>query len=183
MHSRLVQFFVMALMIAAIHRSDVFAQNSNSHFALLSDEQNGIVFFKDECKKNAFSLIFSFSQDLKDASSQGLALIDFSKNFKEDLKSNHDGLVYAYLEVQSSHKIGNRQIRIDYIAKKVSDDGGSDTDLDVPEQIEVLLLDEDFKRIFDVSGQSIEVMDLSKKTRTLVNSNLETSCLQTFKDN
>ena len=68
-------------------------------------------------------------------------------------------------------------------AKKVSDDGGSDTDLDVPEQIEVLLLDEDFKRIFDVSGQSIEVMDISKKTRTLVNSNLETSCLQTFKDN
>lgn len=182
-HLRLVQFFVIVLMISTLHHSDLLAQDSNSHFALLSDEQNGIVFFKDECKKNAFSLIFSFSQDLKDASYQGLALVDFSKNFKEDLKSSHDGIVYAYLEVQSSQKIGNRQIRIDYIAKKVSDDGGLDTDLDISEQIEILLLDEDFKRIFNVSGQSLEVMDISKKTRTLVNSNLETSCLQTFKGN
>ncbi|MBI3018497.1 MAG: hypothetical protein HYY61_01185 [Deltaproteobacteria bacterium] len=118
-------------------------------------------------------------KNLKDTSYQGLALVDFSKNFKEDLKSNHDGLVYAYLEVQSSQKMGNRQIRIDYFAKKVSDDGGSDTDLDIPEQIEVLLLDEDLKRILDTSGHHLEAIDGAKKIRTLLNANLETSCLST----
>lgn len=173
MHLRLVQFFLMVWVMGSVA---VFAQESSLRFALLPDEQNGIVFFKDECKKNAFSLVFSFSQDLKDVSYHGLAIVDFSKNFKEDLKSNHDGLVYAYLEVQSSQKMGNRQIRIDYLAKKVSDDGGGDTELDIPEQIEILLLDEDLKRILDMSEHHVGAIDTSKKVRTLINSNLETSC-------
>ena len=173
MHLRVVQFFVIACMIEC---GILLAQEGNARFALLSDEQNGIVFFKDECKKNALSLIFSFSQDLKETSYPGLTLIDFSKNFKEDLKSSHDGLVYAYLEVQSSQKIGNRQIQIDYVAKKVSDEGGTDTELDIPEQIEIFLLDEDLKRILDTGGHHLEAMDGAKKTRTLLNSNLERAC-------
>ncbi len=173
MHLRLAQLFMI---IFVIGQGVVFAQDSPAHFALLSDEQSGVVFFKDECKKNVFSLIFSFSQDLKDTSYQGLTLVDFSKNFKEDLKSSHDGLIYAYLEVQSSQKIGNRQIRIDYSSRKVTDNGGSDTDLEIPEQIEVLLLDEDLKHIFDTFGRHLDVIDPAKKTRTLINSNLETSC-------
>lgn len=170
---RLIQFLVM---IWSVGSFVAFAQELNSRFMLLSDEKNGIMFFKDECKKNAFSLVFSFSQDLKEASYEGLALVEFSKNFKEDLKANHDGLMYAYLEVQSSQKMGNRQIRVDYVAKKVSDEGGSDTDLDIPEQIEVSVLDEDLKRIFDTSEHHLEAIDTSKKVRTLINANLETSC-------
>lgn len=173
MHMRLIQFLVM---IWSVGSFVAFAQELNSRFMLLSDEKNGIMFFKDECKKNAFSLVFSFSQDLKEASYEGLALVEFSKNFKEDLKANHDGLMYAYLEVQSSQKMGNRQIRVDYVAKKVSDEGGSDTDLDIPEQIEVSVLDEDLKRIFDTSEHHLEAIDTSKKVRTLINANLETSC-------
>ena len=157
----------------------VFAQESAQRFVLLSDQKNGIVFFKDECKKNAFSLVFSFSQDLKEIPYAHLALVDFSKNFKEDLKASHDGLVYAYLEVQSSQKMGNRQIRVDYTAKKVSDDGGADADLDIPDQIEILLLDEDLKKIMSTSNFNLETMESSKKVRTLINANLE-SC---FKDN
>src|SRR3989338_11702691 len=160
MQLRFMQFLGVLLIMGS---RILFSQESNSHFILLSDEKNGVVFFKDECQKNVFSLVFSFSQDLKDASYSGLALVDFSKNFKEDLKSSHDGLVYVYLEVQTSQKIGNRQIRIDYVAKKVSDDGGMDTELDVPEQIEVLLLDEDLKRILGISGHHLEAIDGAKK--------------------
>src|SRR3989338_5964959 len=176
MQLRFMQFLGVLLIMGS---RILFSQESNSHFILLSDEQNGVVFFKDECKKNVFSLVFSFSQDLKEASYSGLAFVDFSKNFKEDLKSSHDGLIYAYLEVQSAQKMGNRQLRIDYVSKKISDEGGADTDLDIPEQIEVLLLDEDVQRILDTSDHPLEAIEEGKKIRTLLNSNLETSCSPT----
>ena len=72
-------------------------------------------------------------------------------------------------------KIGNRQLEVQYVAKKVLRDG-EDEDFDLPEQIEVQFLEEDFSKVSDIYQRSCQTIDHSQIT--LINSNAQKNCSQ-----
>jgi len=168
-------FFASIVSMGILSLSMMHSALSNDEFRLLSDKQNGIVFMKDPCAKNAFSLIFSFSQDIEEFPSSEMAMVSFTKSYQDVLATYNEGLRYCYLEAAKAEKIGNRQVKITYLAKKVSEDG-EDPSLTIPDQMEVVVVAEDLAKIKDLEGRSAEPLNGAESIRTLINVNTESTC-------
>lgn len=144
-------------------------------FQLLTEVQNGVVFFRNPCQPEAFTLIFSFSKDIKGGLEEGILFISFSREFEDFLKSQHEGMKSIALYAGIPEKIGNRQLRVDYISKMVRTDGGFDN-LELPDQIEILILNDDLAKVLDQRNQSCEKVPGDERERTLLLANPAERC-------
>ena len=171
-------FFLGAGIFSAILFSTLPAGSEDAgSFELLAQKEGGVEYFKNPCRSSAFTLVFSFSQDLQDPPGDAFAIINFSVEFQEYIRSLYKDVDYISLYYTSARKIGNRQISVDYIAKKILG-GGRDEDINLPDHIEVVMLDEDLMRILDVYNRRCEPLDLSKRVITLINKNSDKKCFE-----
>ena len=145
-------------------------------FHLLEESQEGVGFYRNPCRSDAFSLVFSFSEDLKDLSKESFILVNFSKDF-QDFLTAHDQVKEVDLFYSQSQKIGNRQLRIDYVARKPLPNG-TFSQIEMPDQIEVVLLEKGFSRILDMHDQRCVLPETFKRKLTLINKNTDQKCSQ-----
>lgn len=146
-------------------------------FSLLSDQKEGVIFLKDPCYKNKLSLIFSFNQDIQDVDLTKFNMVDFSKGFREELAAEGEGIMYIYLEAAHHEKISEHQLKIDYWLKKISEDG-INPDLETPDQIEIVILNQDLAKVKSLSNESSTALTDSEKVKTLINTNTDFSCFK-----
>jgi len=144
-------------------------------FRLLSEIQNGVTFLRNPCYPEAFSLVFSFSKDLKVPIHEEIAFVSFSPEFEDFLKTQHEGMASVALYARAPEKIGSRQLKVDYIAKMVRKDGSGDNLL-LPDQIEVVISNDDLAKVFDQSNQSCEGVPSGEREMTLLLSNPSERC-------
>ncbi len=150
-------------------------EEGEGRFRLLSEIQNGVTYIKNPCHRGTFSLVFSFSKELKGSVEEEMAFVSFSEAFQDFLKTQHEEMKTVALYAGAPEKIGSRQLRVDYIAKMVREDG-SDVNLELPDQIEVVILNEDLSRVFDQSNRSCERVPTNEREITLLLSNPYEMC-------
>lgn len=150
-------------------------EEGEGRFRLLSEIQNGVTYVKNPCHPGIFSLVFSFSKELRGPMGEEIAFISFSEAFEDFLKIQHEEMKTVALYARVPEKIGSRQLRVDYIAKIVREDG-SDVNLDLPDQIEVVILNEDLSKVFDQSNRSCEKVPNNEREMTLLLSNPYETC-------
>jgi len=148
-----------------------------SSFMLLSQEKNGIAYYKDPCQSNAFNIVLSFSQDLEDPREEEIAFIRFSENFEEYLLSSNLDMKDMTLYYSVPKKIGNRHIHVYYVVKQLTY-SGYDQGLDLPDQIEIDLIDEDLALIRDKNLRVISALEREQSAVTLINKNANKKCDQ-----
>ncbi len=155
---------------------------SATPFELLSETQEGIQYLKDPCYGNVFSLIFSFSEDIQDPPQRELALVAFSSAFEEMIRSLYqmDKTDDVALYYGAPQKLGNRQVQIDYVVKKVSMEGPDDfdSDIELPDQIEIVIENNELAKILDIHHRYCAPIDDFKKKITLINKNAQIGCLK-----
>lgn len=154
-------------------------EGGDGRFHLLSEIQNGVAYVKNPCHPEAFSLIFSFSKELKGTISEEISFVSFSEEFEDFLKTQHEEMKTVALYARSPEKIGSRQLRVDYIAKAVREDG-SDANLELPDQIEVVILNDDLSKVLDQSNRPCERVPNHEREITLLLSNPSEKCGQSI---
>lgn len=166
-----------AFLISFLKISWVVSADAVEAFELLGEKEEGISYLKDPCHKNMFTLVFSFSQDIQDPPKQELAFVELSSEFQDLMRSLDEDLSYISLYYSGAKKIGNRQIEVTYVAKKILLNG-ADSDVDLPDQIEVNVLDGDLEKVLDVFNRRCQFSDLSKKKATLINKYADQKCFE-----
>lgn len=158
-----------------IAASQIGGAQEDSRFQLLPEVQSGVMFFRNPCQPEAFTLIFSFSKDLKGEIEEEILFISFSQEFEDFLKTQHERMKSVALFAGVPQKIGNRQLRVDYIAKRVRLDGSLDN-FELPDQIEIVILNNDLAKVLDQSNRSCEGVPSDERERTLLLSNPSEKC-------